>query len=99
MPPKHETGAVHAVVQGRVQGVGFRYFVVEQAQRLDLRGWVRNLERGDVEVYAEGARADLEELIRQLERGPGMAYVSSVTVEWQSPTGSFTRFSVAPGNW
>ena len=94
-----DRAAFHAVVQGRVQGVGFRYFVLEQAQRLDVCGWVRNLERGDVEIYAEGIRADLDSLLRQLERGPSIAYVSSVTVEWQTPNGNTTRFSVAPGIW
>ena len=91
--------ALHAVIEGRVQGVGFRYFVLEQAQNLALTGWVRNRERGEVEVYAEGSQDALEPFLRQLERGPGMAYVSHVTVEWPAATGKFTKFSIAPTDW
>lgn len=86
---------VHVVIQGRVQGVGFRYFVVEEARQRSISGWVRNLDRGDVEVYAEGGRDTLEAFLLELERGPRMAYVDQMTVEWQSATGNFTHFSIA----
>lgn len=91
-----DLAGVHVVIQGRVQGVGFRYFVVEEAQLRSLSGWVRNLDRGDVEVYAEGEREVLEAFLLSLERGPRMAYVDQMTVEWQPATGNFTRFSIAP---
>jgi acylphosphatase len=61
---------LHFLVQGRVQGVGFRWFVHREASELELRGWVRNTEDGDVEVVAAGHEADLAELRSSLRRGP-----------------------------
>jgi acylphosphatase len=61
---------LHFLIQGRVQGVGFRWFVHREAQELDLRGWVRNTEDGDVEVVAHGEEPDLAELRRSLRNGP-----------------------------
>lgn len=61
---------LHFLIQGRVQGVGFRWFVQREASELELRGWVRNTEEGEVEVVASGAEADLAELRSSLRRGP-----------------------------
>ena len=61
---------LHFLIQGRVQGVGFRWFVHREASELDLRGWVRNTEDGEVEVVAHGEEADLAELRASLRRGP-----------------------------
>jgi len=61
---------LHFLIQGRVQGVGFRWFVHREASELDLRGWVRNTEDGDVEVVASGDVAELAELRASLRRGP-----------------------------
>jgi acylphosphatase len=61
---------LHFLIQGRVQGVGFRWYVHREASELDLRGWVRNTEDGDVEVVASGTAADLAELRASLRRGP-----------------------------
>jgi acylphosphatase len=83
---------LHATVAGRVQGVSFRYFVSEQAQRLGLSGWVRNRYNGDVEVLAEGNRHDLERLLSALHQGPPMAQVSDVTAEWLPVSGEFSSF-------
>jgi acylphosphatase len=69
---------VHLVVRGRVQGVGFRWFVREQAHRLDLAGWVRNRPDGGVEVAAEGDDASIEALRRVLAQGPRGAAVDRV---------------------
>lgn len=85
---------LHAVVAGRVQGVGFRYWTVRQAQRLELTGWVRNLPDGRVEVVAEGPRAELEMLLDALRDGPGHSLVSSVTPEWLAASGEFGGFAV-----
>ena len=54
---------LHSRIEGYVQGVGFRYFVLEKAQDLGLTGWVRNCTNGDVEVLAEGTREQLEKLL------------------------------------
>jgi acylphosphatase len=61
---------LHFLIQGRVQGVGFRWFVQREAGELNLRGWVRNTEEGDVEVLAAGEPADLDDLRASLKRGP-----------------------------
>jgi acylphosphatase len=66
------------VVHGRVQGVGFRWFVARQAARLGVVGFARNLEDGSVEVVAQGEVSALESLAEALRRGPAMARVSHV---------------------
>ncbi len=69
---------LHFLIQGRVQGVGFRWYVQREAGELDLRGWVRNTEEGDVEVVAAGETADLDELRVSLNRGPRGSRVDRV---------------------
>jgi acylphosphatase len=69
---------LHFLVQGRVQGVGFRWFVHREASELELRGWVRNTEDGDVEVVASGTVEDLAELRASLRRGPRGSRVDRV---------------------
>jgi acylphosphatase len=66
-------------VAGRVQGVGFRWFVVGEAERLGLRGYVRNTSDGSVEVEAEGPAAAMDELRARLEKGPPSARVAYVS--------------------
>ncbi|MGA8090431.1 MAG: acylphosphatase [Terracidiphilus sp.] len=68
--PWSSTMVLHFLIQGRVQGVGFRWFVHREASELDLRGWVRNTEDGDVEVVASGTAEDLAELRTSLRKGP-----------------------------
>ena len=58
------------LIQGRVQGVGFRWYVHREASDLDLRGWVRNTEEGEVEVVASGEQGDLADLRASLRCGP-----------------------------
>ena len=69
---------LHVIVRGRVQGVGFRWFVREAARRRNLAGWVKNLADGGVEVAAEGPDHDVEALRAQITRGPEGASVQSV---------------------
>ena len=68
-------------ISGRVQGVGFRYALQSEAQRLGLAGWVRNRSDGSVEALAQGAPQALEALAAWARRGPPAARVSSVQVE------------------
>jgi acylphosphatase len=70
--------AVRYIVSGRVQGVGFRWFVMREATRLDLAGYVRNLPDGSVEVVAEGPPAGLASLESALRHGPPAARVQAV---------------------
>jgi acylphosphatase len=65
-------------VAGRVQGVGFRYFVEKQASKLGISGWARNLDDGRVEVYAVGSPERLSDLAAALHAGPAMSDVRSV---------------------
>ncbi len=89
---------LHAQVHGEVQGVGFRFFVVREAERLGATGWVRNRWYDSVEVVAEGDRAALGRLLEALYRGPGGAVVEKVTEEWLPATGEFRRFWVLPSD-
>jgi acylphosphatase len=88
-----DLAAIHAVVRGRVQGVGFRDYVETRARFLHLAGAVRNLTDGrSVEVIAEGPRESLEQLIDHLRKGPRMSRVDGVDVEWKEATGEFRGF-------
>ncbi len=85
---------LHAFVHGRVQGVGFRAFVLQEASALNLNGWCRNVGWDQVEVVAEGSRANLEGLLAELHRGPSMSAVEKVISEWTQSSGEFTQFRV-----
>jgi acylphosphatase len=69
---------LHFLIRGRVQGVGFRWFVHREASELGLRGWVRNTDTGDVEVVASGPREDLDELRSELKKGSRGSRVDKV---------------------
>ena len=68
-------------VSGQVQGVGYRYFARDAAEKIGLGGYVRNLLDGRVEVYAIGSRPQLDHLVAELRRGPRHAFVEDVAVE------------------
>jgi len=89
-----EQTRLHANVYGRVQGVGFRAFVVETGVILGAAGWARNKWDGSVEVVAESDRQTLERLLAALHSGPRMAMVTRVDVEWQPASGEFNYFHV-----
>lgn len=86
-----------AVVRGRVQGVGYRYFVLREASALRLEGWVANESDGSVVCRAEGPRGDLEELEAALRVGPSGAHVEDVLVEWGPALGALGPFTVRSG--
>lgn len=92
----HETQVARRYfVSGMVQGVGYRYFARQLAQRLGIAGYVKNLRDGRVEVYVIGPAPVLASLRTELERGPNGASVSNVTEEQASVDPKFsTRFSV-----
>jgi len=83
-----------AIVRGRVQGVGFRYFTQREASALGLTGYVRNRWDGTVEVVAEGPRQALERLLARLRLGPRSAYVEEVSVEWGEARGEYGFFHI-----
>jgi acylphosphatase len=85
---------LQATVRGQVQGVSFRAATQTVAQRLGLRGWVRNRPDGGVEVVAEGPRPALDRLMDYLRAGPPAAQVSAVEPRWLSATGEFQAFDI-----
>ncbi len=94
MMAETELARLHATVSGRVQGVSFRYFVVDQAEALGLTGWVRNHWSGIVEVTAEGRRSQLDTLLEALREGPPMASVDDVCSEWLTYSAEFSGFHI-----
>jgi acylphosphatase len=91
------TGRLEALVQGRVQGVGFRVHVARTARGLRLRGWVSNEPSGQLRCVAEGALDDLRALLEALRTGPPGAVVERVDETWLPATGTFTRFEIRSG--
>lgn len=82
------------IVEGFVQGVGFRFFVQEMAISLNLFGWVRNRWDGSVEIVAEGEKGQLEQLLTLVYRGPRNADVRGVSPQWLPATGEFKSFTI-----
>ena len=82
-------------VSGDVQGVGFRYFVIREVERIGpIRGFVRNLRDGRVEVYAEADQKYLQELETSLKRGPRGAWIERVAVTEEAPQGNHFDFRI-----
>lgn len=88
--------AIHALVYGHVQGVGYRYFIQKKAESLNLTGWVRNRLDESVEFWAEGEKESLQNLIDAASQGPSQAYVMNMDFDWVAPTHQFSKFSIAP---
>jgi acylphosphatase len=86
---------LHVIVEGIVQGVGFRQFTLHEAQRLRLGGWVKNRYDRRVEVVAEGMHDHLAELLSVLSEGPPASVVQNVHVTWEKATGEFSTFSIS----
>jgi acylphosphatase len=86
--------AAHLIVSGRVQGVGFRYFVREKANSLGIKGWVRNKGNGDVEILAEGEKETLAIFIEAVRNGPTFANVEELIEDRLDPYLEFSTFSI-----
>ena len=86
--------AKHLLISGQVQGVGFRYSMAEEAERLGVTGWVRNRRDGTVEAVIDGQAAAVEALLAWARRGPPAARVSDVTIS--EAGGTFARFEMRP---
>lgn len=88
------SAAVYVRIQGRVQGVGFRFFAQREAESFGVTGWVRNCPNGDVESEAEGPRGALLQWIERLHQGPNLSRVEKVTVQWHPAAKTFTSFNI-----
>lgn len=81
-------------VNGSVQGVGYRYFVVQEAVKLGIVGWVQNYHDGSVKIIAEATQLQLETFITQLKIGPALALVEECSVIYHTATGGYQGFIV-----
>lgn len=84
----------HFVVSGRVQGVCYRMYACDEAERLGLTGWVKNLSDGTVEIVVEGEESDVKQFLQWCRRGPPHARVTGVKEEYSPATGEFGSFSI-----
>ena len=86
--------AAEIIVEGRVQGVGYRDYVRRRAVGLGLGGYVMNLKDGRVRIHAEGAREVIEDLMRLLDKGPPLSRVDHVAVRWLLPGRRYASFEI-----
>lgn len=84
---------VRLVVEGIVQGVGFRFFTKQQAEKHNITGWVKNKENGTVEIVAEGERDQVDRFIEKVRKGPLGSRVEHVSMETETPS-SFQSFEI-----
>ncbi|MHB8905689.1 MAG: acylphosphatase [Melioribacteraceae bacterium] len=82
------------LVNGLVQGVGFRYFVVRLAEKFGLKGYTKNLYTGEVYTVVEGELAMIEEFFNKIKIGPSHADVKNASIEWSDFQNEFTKFEV-----
>jgi len=85
---------VHIVVEGLVQGVGYRWFASRRAQALGLAGYVKNLYNGNVELDVEGDRSLIEDFIKEVKVGPRSAQVTNLRLSWEEPSNTYTHFEI-----
>jgi len=83
----------HIIFKGRVQGVGFRYTVMDIARTYPVRGFVRNLITGDVEVKVEGEKKIIEDFIKSIEKEM-KRYIRKSEIDWGEYSGEFSKFEV-----
>lgn len=84
----------HIIVSGFVQGVGYRQFVKKLAQKADLKGWVKNISGGRVEIGLSGPKEKIEEAIKQVKKGPFLAETKDIRVEWEENEPDFKGFEI-----
>jgi len=91
--PERLVGA-HLVISGLVQGVGYRWFVMRKAEEYNLKGYVRNLYNGDVEVEVEGYRPMIIDFIKELRIGPRAVHVTDIKIEWREYENQYKNFEI-----
>jgi len=81
-------------ITGKVQGVGFRYFVMRQAQKLSIKGWVSNNSNGNVEALAQGEKEGLDHFIVKVKQGPTFSSVEDVSLNWRNKAEQYSGFEI-----
>jgi acylphosphatase len=89
-----DDATIEARVFGHVQGVGFRYFAMDEAQSRGLKGWARNLADGTVEIVAQGPREALDQFIEALRQAPFPAQVTHIEVRSSPPAADLKDFDI-----
>jgi len=85
---------LHLIISGQVQGVSFRFYAQQKAQKLNLRGFTRNLDDGGVEIVAEGEEDSLKFFLDWCRQGPPFAQIDKVEAKWSESTGEFKTFAI-----
>ena len=89
-----DTPTVKMEITGKVQGVGFRYFVLRQAQKLSIKGWVSNNSNGNVEALAQGEKEGLDHFIAKVKQGPAFSSVEDVSLNWGNEAEQYSGFEI-----
>lgn len=96
VPRKQALYQLHCHIKGRVQGVGYRYFVMDEAENRGLSGWVRNADSGEVEVVLLGPKPSIEGMLSALHQGPPLSRVLRLDFEWEEPDPALKGFEIRP---
>ncbi|OIO14740.1 MAG: acylphosphatase [Ignavibacteria bacterium CG1_02_37_35] len=91
---KSDLSRAEIIVGGLVQGVGFRYFVLRTAMKLNVNGYAKNLYSGEVLAVVEGEKIKIMELFEQMKLGPSHAYVKSFSIMWTTYNAEFSSFEI-----
>lgn len=86
--------ALSLTIEGRVQGVGFRYWTQNKAISLDLKGWVKNLPDGKVEIFAVGKKEKLEAFLFACYKGPILSKVINIRTSWHTQVENYPDFKI-----
>jgi len=85
---------LHLKISGQVQGVSFRFYAQQEAQELNLTGFIRNLNDSSVEIVAEGEEENLKKFLAWSKKGPELANIERVEFNWDKATGEFSNFEI-----
>jgi len=85
---------IHILITGKVQGISFRYYTKKKAEELQIKGWVKNLPNGDVEIVVEGNNSNITSFMDWCKTGPSLANVKNIAINEEQPTNEFSTFSI-----
>lgn len=91
---KSDLSRAEIIVGGLVQGVGFRYYVLRTAMKVNVKGYVKNLYSGEVLAVVEGEKIKIMELFEQMKLGPSHSYVKSFSIMWTNYNAEFSSFEI-----